>query len=421
MIYKRIIFLILFILQSFLISCGSSIKDVAIKKHDAAFYYYEQGDSQNAKRLCDEALDLWRTIKNSNIKSVPNWSIEDRINRCEKLLEIIPTSEALKTPTPVPIRIVKNAIYVNATLNQKENVTLLLDTGSTHTIITPGVAELLDINPKKDAPKDTIILLGGKTIEVPYVSLLKIKVGDAVVNNLMVGVYSVFPDAPLVDGILGADFLRHFTVTVDHHTKRLRLASQREGPEEKIIKKAEKLSADGHKIKEDKPKLASTNESEASPKKLTYKLAIFPWILRNSAGRYRDFVISPIVKDLTKFYRNQGYYGMVVIDKIKADENVYWKKQSFPSKPLPNVKSICELGKELKADIVLICDYNVTEHGVHIDAEYVRIFLIDINTQKLFSIEHNQKTSIYQGDFNNVVDSLSSKIVKSYRDFHLYR
>ena len=183
-------------------------------------------DYVEAKKHCKEALDLWRTIKNSNTKSVPNWSIENNINRCEKLLEIIPTSEVLKTPTTVPIRIVKNAIYVNATLNQKEYITLLLDTGASHTIITPDVAELLGISPKKDAPKGTITLIGGKTIEVPVVSLSKIKVGDAVVNNLMVGVYSVFPNAPLVDGILGTDFLRHFTVTVDHHTRQLRLLSQ---------------------------------------------------------------------------------------------------------------------------------------------------------------------------------------------------
>jgi len=226
MIYTRFIFLIFLISQSFLISCGSSIKDVAIKKQEAAKYYYEQMDYVEAKKHCKEALDLWRTIKNSNTKSVPNWSIENNINRCEKLLEIIPTSEVLKTPTTVPIRIVKNAIYVNATLNQKEYITLLLDTGASHTIITPDVAELLGISPKKDAPKGTITLIGGKTIEVPVVSLSKIKVGDAVVNNLMVGVYSVFPNAPLVDGILGTDFLRHFTVTVDHHTRQLRLLSQ---------------------------------------------------------------------------------------------------------------------------------------------------------------------------------------------------
>jgi hypothetical protein len=232
----RIIFLIFFILQSFLISCGSSLNDVAIKKQEAAFYYYEQGDSQNAKKLCHEALDLWGTIKNSNIKSVPNWAIENHINSCEELLKIIPTPEVLKTPTPIPIRIVKNAIYVNATLNQKENVTLLLDTGATHTIITPGVAELLGINPKKDVPKAPIIIIGGKTIEVPFVSLLKIKVGDAVVNNLMVEVYSAHPDVPLVDGFLGVNFLRHFTVTVDHQNRQLRLVSQREGPEEKIKK-----------------------------------------------------------------------------------------------------------------------------------------------------------------------------------------
>lgn len=226
MIYKRIILLILFILQSFLISCGSSNKHVAINKQAAAFYYYEQGDYKNTKKLCDEAIVLWKRIKNSNNSTVPNWHIESNIKFCEKLLEKIPTSEVTETPVPVPIRIVKNAIYVNATFNQKEYVTLLLDTGASISMITLDVAEHLDISPEKDAPKGTIRLIGGKTIEAPYVSLSEVKVGDAVVNNLMVGVYSVFPDEPLVDGILGADFLRHFTVTVDHDTRQLRLENE---------------------------------------------------------------------------------------------------------------------------------------------------------------------------------------------------
>ena len=233
MIYRRFtLYIFALLISCFLISCShSKLINDAIKKQEAAKYYYEQMDYSEAKKYCKEALDLWRTIKNSNVQSVPNWSIEDNINHCEKLLAIIPTSKVLETPTSVPIRIVKNAIYVNATLNQKEYVTLLLDTGASITMITPDVAELLGISPKKDAPKGTITLIGEKTIEAPFVSLLKIKVGDAVVNNLMVGVYSVFPNAPLVDGILGTDFLRHFTVTVDHHTRQLRLVSQREGPE----------------------------------------------------------------------------------------------------------------------------------------------------------------------------------------------
>jgi hypothetical protein len=85
----RIIFLIFFILQSFLISCGSSIKDVAIKKQEAAFYYYEQRDYQNAKRLCDEALDAWEKVRKSKTKNYPDWAIDNNINRCNKILRKI--------------------------------------------------------------------------------------------------------------------------------------------------------------------------------------------------------------------------------------------------------------------------------------------------------------------------------------------
>lgn len=93
-----------------------------------------------------------------------------------------------------------NTIFVDATLNQKENVTLMLDTGSNHTILTPKIASLLGISPKKDEPTYSITLIGGETIEVPFVSLSEIKVGEAVVKKLMIGVYSVFPDMPALMG-----------------------------------------------------------------------------------------------------------------------------------------------------------------------------------------------------------------------------
>jgi clan AA aspartic protease (TIGR02281 family) len=61
-------------------------------------------------------------------------------------------------------------------------------------------------------------------VEFPLAQLSTLAVGNAVVENLEVGILASFPDAPLVDGILGGNFLQYFTMTLDYATSRLRLA-----------------------------------------------------------------------------------------------------------------------------------------------------------------------------------------------------
>ena len=117
-----------------------------------------------------------------------------------------------------------NKILVHAVLNKKEYVTLVLDTGATHTFLTPDTAKRFGISLAPDAPKRTTTVIGGRQVEFPLVQLSTIAVGNAAVENLEAGVLASFPDAPLVDGILGGSFLKHFTMTLDYATSRLRLA-----------------------------------------------------------------------------------------------------------------------------------------------------------------------------------------------------
>jgi hypothetical protein len=42
-------------------------------------------------------------------------------------------------------------------------------------------------------------------------------------ENLQVGVLAPFPNAPLIDGILGGSLLKDFTMTLDYAIRRLRL------------------------------------------------------------------------------------------------------------------------------------------------------------------------------------------------------
>lgn len=126
----------------------------------------------------------------------------------------------------VPMQVVNNTILVGAVLNHKEYVTLLLDTGATHTVLTPDTAKRLRISPPPDAPKHTLVVTGGQKVEVSFTQLSALALGEAVVENLQVGVALVLPEAPLVDGILGEDFLQRFTMTLHYATSRLGLESR---------------------------------------------------------------------------------------------------------------------------------------------------------------------------------------------------
>jgi predicted aspartyl protease len=124
----------------------------------------------------------------------------------------------------VQFRVIKNAIIVEATLNQQKSVPLLLDTGASNTIIAPDLSEYAQVNQKEETIKQKVLLVGGETIEMPFAKLPEIRVGEAVVKNLTVGIYKAFPERPFVKGILGADFLNNFTVTIDHSTHQLKLS-----------------------------------------------------------------------------------------------------------------------------------------------------------------------------------------------------
>jgi hypothetical protein len=127
----------------------------------------------------------------------------------------------------VPIQSINNRSFVYALINNKERVRLLLDTGASRTFLTPDVADALGLRITAQMLRRTIRVFGGQEIKVPFVQLAALAVEDAVVKELEVGIYQVHPqEAPLIDGVLGSDFLNHFTVTLDPTASRLQLQSR---------------------------------------------------------------------------------------------------------------------------------------------------------------------------------------------------
>jgi predicted aspartyl protease len=127
-------------------------------------------------------------------------------------------------PSTIPLETLGNHVLVRAVLNHQEPVTLLLDTGATHTMLTPEAARRVGLTPAPHVLTGALQVVGGRQVRFPLVPLAALAMGEAVVTNLPVGILSTFPGTRAVDGLLGGDFLEHFTLTLDYSARRLQLA-----------------------------------------------------------------------------------------------------------------------------------------------------------------------------------------------------
>jgi clan AA aspartic protease (TIGR02281 family) len=111
-------------------------------------------------------------------------------------------------------------IVVPVTLNGIEDAQVLVDTGSSITVLSREMAERLDL--EKRAGKGVTLRTMASDIEADLVMLSSIQVGDLVQNNLAVAV----TDLPTrvkadFDGILGMDFMNHYKIRIDNDNQRI--------------------------------------------------------------------------------------------------------------------------------------------------------------------------------------------------------
>jgi predicted aspartyl protease len=203
-----------------------TVVEDAVKKQGTALYYYRQKDYKNARMHCEAALKLWDQIKRSKKISYPDWAVDDNIETCQEIMEHSPIAEKLIDVTVVPIKIRRNRIFVKVLLNGKQSALFLLDTGATSSLLNPDLAEQLGLVPDKDTEMRKISLIGDIEIDMPFVTISQISVGEATVKNLRVGVYDVEPDAPHIKGILGEDFLSCYAVSIDPKSRQLKLTAK---------------------------------------------------------------------------------------------------------------------------------------------------------------------------------------------------
>lgn len=98
----------------------------------------------------------------------------------------------------------------------------VLDTGAAKSVIKPSMAARADLAVRRDDLPIRLVVADGRTIAVPL-ARATVRVGEAAVADLDLGVYDVIPEAPEIDGLLGEDVLSYFTVRIDREGRRLHL------------------------------------------------------------------------------------------------------------------------------------------------------------------------------------------------------
>jgi len=149
--------------------------------------------------------------------------------RSKAVLLPLPTSppvppELERSPAPKGLTKVPFApgspVLVSAKINGAGPVTLILDTGSDHTLLAPAALQRLGIS-TEDAPRGILKGVTGMTY-VEAVWVQSVEVGEARVGPLLIIVHNA--DLKEADGLLGRDFLANFNVTIDSKEKVVTLA-----------------------------------------------------------------------------------------------------------------------------------------------------------------------------------------------------
>lgn len=113
-------------------------------------------------------------------------------------------------------------VVLQATINGKGPFRLIVDTGATHSTITPDLARSLGLKPTETA---TVVLDGiTGTTQVSAVMLDKLQAGDLTIDGLLVPVVSTSIMAG-ADGIFGAAGLTEKSLSVDFQRNRVEISS----------------------------------------------------------------------------------------------------------------------------------------------------------------------------------------------------
>ena len=126
--------------------------------------------------------------------------------------EIKPVSPA-PLKASVPFEKNGNIVIVPVTLNNRQTIKLVVDTGASYTFISHALARDLAIDVSR-SDKTVPFHTANGIVEAPLTNLDSITVGGMEIKNLTAAVHDTTPDSTAA-GLLGLNFLSNFRMDID--------------------------------------------------------------------------------------------------------------------------------------------------------------------------------------------------------------
>lgn len=132
-----------------------------------------------------------------------------------------PIARLKEGPVVIPFEYVSNEIVINATINDRVTMRFLVDTGATQSILDQKLAQ--SIGQYKES--NFAITTGSGHMKMNYMSLDKLDLGELTLKDIPVAVTNLSSFSHLIGnkpaGLLGANILKRFAVTVDYEKRQL--------------------------------------------------------------------------------------------------------------------------------------------------------------------------------------------------------
>jgi len=124
-----------------------------------------------------------------------------------------PKSKPAPRKASVPFERNGNIVIIPVTLNKRQTIKLVVDTGASYTFISHALARDLAIDVSRSTKTVPFHTANG-VVEAPLTHLDSITVGGMEIKNLTAAVHDTTPDATAA-GLLGLNFLSNFRMDID--------------------------------------------------------------------------------------------------------------------------------------------------------------------------------------------------------------
>jgi clan AA aspartic protease (TIGR02281 family) len=115
---------------------------------------------------------------------------------------------------------------VKAELDNRESITLMIDTGAAMTVLQPQLLARLGYSLRG---REAYFSTANGVVQAPVVAIQRLSLGQTGINQLSVGALELALDQS-IDGLLGMNFLRHYQFRIDQDQEELVLERSRESP-----------------------------------------------------------------------------------------------------------------------------------------------------------------------------------------------